>query len=86
VRDPDWLRKPGPPGEPIIYVSIPEGAKLTPQIAEALTRLSGALHDLNKDAPAKKSPCQPLTSCILNSCLPLTTSNCFRYETCRVKV
>jgi hypothetical protein len=86
MRDPNWLREPGPSGEPIIYISIPEGAKLTPQIAEALTHLSGALHDLGKEAPAKKSPCQPLKTCNLDSCLPMTTSNCFRYETCRVQV
>lgn len=86
MRDSDWLREPGDPGEPVIYVSIPEGAKLTPQITEALTRLSAALHDLGKAAPAKKSPCQPKQTCNLDSCLPFTISNCFRYETCRIKV
>ena len=86
MRDPDWLREPGPPGEPIVYVSIPEGAKLTPEITEALTRLSKALHGLDKDAQGKKKPCNPYTGCYLDSCLPMTTSNCFSYQTCRVKV
>ena len=86
MRDSDWLREPGTLDEPVIYVSIPEGAKLTPQISEALTRLSAALHDLGKAVPAKKGPCQPLRTCVLDSCQPMTISTCFRYETCKVKV
>jgi len=85
MPDPDWLRKPDPAGEPLVYVSIPKGKKLTPEITEALTNLSAALHALGK-AEDKKKPCNPFTKCNLDSCQPMTTAPCFRYETCRVQV
>jgi hypothetical protein len=84
MSDSNWLKEPDPSGDAVVYVSIPEGSKLTPELTEALTRLSGALHDLGKNAPAK-TPCNPLRSCTLGFCQPMFTKSCFMYVTCKVQ-
>ena len=78
MRDPDWLREPPPPDESIVYVSIPEGAELTPQIAEALTHLSRALQELDKGVPP--NPCNPLSIC-----QQFHWKKCFSFSSCRIK-
>lgn len=40
MSDPTWLKEPDPSGDAAVYVSIPEGSQLTPELTEALTRMS----------------------------------------------
>jgi hypothetical protein len=82
MLDRDWLKEPDPSGEPVLYVSIPKDAKLTPDIKEALDRLSVAMNGLRVDAPDK--PCNPL-NCRLGICLPMHQSNCLILLSCRIK-
>jgi hypothetical protein len=85
VRDPDWLREPVPLDESIVYVSVPEGAKLTPQIAEALTHLSRALHHLDR-APDSTPPCFDYFYCNgFSFCYPYVEKNCAFFTSCRIK-
>jgi hypothetical protein len=85
VRDPDWLREPAPRDESIVYVSVPEGEKLTPQIAEALTHLSRALHHLDR-APDRMPPCFDYYYCNgFQNCYPFVIKNCAFFSTCRIK-
>jgi hypothetical protein len=84
MSDSNWLKEPDPSGNAIVYVSIPEGRKLTPELTEALTRLGGALQKTDKAAtPAK--PCNPYRECTLGWCQPMTTKKCFLYVTCHVQ-
>ncbi len=78
MRDPDWLREPPPTDESIVYVSISEDAKLTPQITEALTQLSKALQDLGKGVPP--NPCKSY-----GPCQPFWFKKCWSYSSCRIK-
>ncbi|MGB7730406.1 MAG: hypothetical protein WBL50_20430 [Candidatus Acidiferrum sp.] len=85
MSDPKWLKEPDKSGDSIVYVSIPEGSQLTPELKEALTRLGKALQDLGEKTPEKRKGCSPFTSCTLETCQPHTTRKCFWYQTCRVK-
>jgi hypothetical protein len=80
VRDPDWLREPPPPDESIVYVSVPEGATLTPQITEALTHLSRALLDLDEGI-VPPNPCNPFKICD-----EFWWKNCYHFNSCRIKI
>jgi hypothetical protein len=84
MSDPNWLKEPDPSGDAVVYVSIPEDAKLTPDITEALKRLSKAIQE-SQEAPAR-------TDCNLRRCAPfkncqplLVTSPCYVLTSCRIK-
>ena len=86
MRDPNWLKEPDPSGEPVVYVSIPEDAKLTPDIREALNRLSKAMQELGKETPDKK-PCSDLIYCApLESCRVYSSRTCFVLASCRIQI
>lgn len=85
MSDSSWLKEPDPSGNAVVYVSIPEGSKLTPELTEALNRLSGALQSLGKATPAKENPCNPFWTCTLWFCQPVTKKSCFKYVTCKVE-
>jgi len=84
MSDSNWLKEPDPSGNAVVYISIPEGKKVTPEITEALTRLSGVLQHLGKAAVTEKA-CNPYHECTLGFCQPMTTKKCFMYVTCRVQ-
>jgi hypothetical protein len=85
MSDPNWLKEPDESGDAVVYVSIPEGSQLTPDITEALTRLGNALHDLGKETLEVNKPCTGLHSCNPNKCQPLHSRQCFVYVTCKVR-
>ena len=87
MSDPIWLKEPDKSGDSIVYVSMPEGSKLTPELQEALTRLGKALQDLGKPttAAAPKKPCPTFHTCTLQGCQPYTIQKCFLYMTCRIQ-
>jgi hypothetical protein len=78
MRDPDWLKEPPPTDESIVYVSIPKGAELTPQITEALTQLSRALLGGDQDVPP--NPCKPFSIC-----QEFWWKNCYHFNSCKIK-
>jgi hypothetical protein len=84
MSEPTWLKEPDPSGNAIVYVSIPEGHKSTPELAEALMNLARALQDLNKEKHLnkKKGPCPALWSCDLFGCEPWSTRPCANFSTC----
>jgi len=85
MSDPNWLKEPDPSGDAVVYVSIPEDAKLTPEITEALNRLSKAMQE-SQVAPAT-ADCKKLRTCNpFKSCQPLNTIPCFILTSCRIKV
>jgi hypothetical protein len=89
MRDFNWLKEPHPSGEPVVYVSIPEGTKMTPDITEALKRLSVALNGLAKEDSTKLKPfpCDFLRYCTpFENCQPLLSQPCYVLATCTIKV
>jgi hypothetical protein len=84
MSDPNWLREPDPAGKAVVYLSIPEGAKLTPDVEDAINRLSAALLDLGNEKGSKF--CTFLNCESLNGCMPLHSQNCFILRTCRISV
>jgi hypothetical protein len=86
MRDPDWLKEPDPSGEAVIYVSIPENAKLTPEVVKALTELGKALQAEDAADKAQLAPCPRLRVCSpFRNCQPLASNPCFRLTSCRIK-
>lgn len=91
MSDPIWLKEPDKSGDSIVYVSMPEGSKLTPELQDALTRLGKALQEIPKEtavareAPGKRKPCPTFHSCTLQGCQPYTIQKCFFYMTCRIQ-
>ena len=51
MSDSNWLKEPDPSGNAVVYVSIPEGSKLTPELTEALTRLGAFLRQRGPERP-----------------------------------
>jgi hypothetical protein len=88
MHDPNWLKEPDPSGEPVVYVSIPEHAKLTPEITEALNVLSKALQELGEQTPhTKTKPCGDLTFCSpLDICQTYSSKQCFVLSSCRIRL
>jgi len=88
MSDPIWLKEPDKSGDSIVYVSMPEGSQLTPELHEALTRLGKALQDLGKETAQpldKPKRCPTFHSCTLQGCQPYTIQKCFLYMTCRIQ-
>jgi hypothetical protein len=86
MSDPNWLKEPDASGDAVVYVSIPEGSQLTPELTDALTRLGKALQDLGKETPNTPTRrCATFHSCNLEACQPYTIQNCLSYLTCRIK-
>jgi hypothetical protein len=84
MRDPNWLKEPDPSGDAVVYVSIPEDAKLTPDMTEALKRLSKAMQE-SQEAPAR-ADCKGLRRCApFKACQPLLTAPCYILTSCRIK-
>jgi hypothetical protein len=77
----DWLKEPDKAGG-VVYVSIPEGSKVTPELAEALTRLGKALQD--REMPEVPKPKCPYLVCRDIICNPLTQRKCLIYSVCRI--
>jgi hypothetical protein len=87
MSDPNWLKEPDPSGDAVVYVSIPENAKLTPEVTEALKRLGKALQDEDAADKAEANPCKGLRVCNpFRNCQPLHTIPCFVLASCRIKV
>jgi hypothetical protein len=79
----DWLKEPNKAGDAVVYVSIPEGNKVTPELAEALIRLGKALQDREMPEVPKRK-CTGLYVCREQLCQPLTQRKCFFYSVCRI--
>jgi hypothetical protein len=86
VSELDWLKEPDKAGDAVVYVSIPEGNKLTPELAEALTRLGKALQDREREMPElSKRQCTDLNPCRQDPiCQPQTQRKCYVYSVCRI--
>jgi hypothetical protein len=82
----DWLKEPDESGDAVVYVSIPEGSQLTPDITVALTRLGKALQDRDKEMlEVTKRGCADLTVCRDSICQPHKYRKCFIYSVCRIQ-
>jgi hypothetical protein len=79
----DWLKEPNKEYDAVVYVSIPEGSKVTPELAEALTRLGKALQDREMPEVTKRK-CGDLTVCRDAICNPNYQRKCFIYSVCRI--
>jgi hypothetical protein len=83
VSELDWLKEPDKAGDAVVYVSIPEGSKVTPELAEALTRLGKALQDREMPEVSKRK-CTDLTVCRDIICQPQKQRKCLVYSVCRI--
>ena len=83
MKDLEWLKKPEPQGTPVVYVSIPEGAHLSPETTAALTQLGNSLQQAEKEAVSNERSCLPF-ECTLNQCHPYKRYPCFVFLTCKI--